>query len=305
MRLPFVPYPVDLAELERRGALPPSQLEILALRRFADPMIGEWETTTGEIAQLVGISRPATQKALWALQRQRYLYFYYVRGRTVRVVIMFGGFPSPAYRRQGRLALRWNSHLTTSGMMTGKYADQPVDFELILKFAHSHLLSRLEKGRIHLRANILVPIAHERLKVTYDYNMDNDPDRGLEFPNGSGAAGQCWQTQRPVVCDLADARQTFRTKWKMTDVQQLRVRPTLRSLLSVPILARAGAESMPHNSARRLLGVLSFDSDEDLLAEFRRADVQQAATECAMLAAAHLPDSANDGLPGTLFAATR
>jgi GAF domain-containing protein len=305
MNTPFVPYPVDLARLERRAALPPSQLNILALRRFADPSTGEWETTTGEIAELVGVSRPATQKALWALQRQRYLYFYYVRGRTVRVVVMFGGFPAPAYRGQGRLALQWNSDFPKSAIAPRGWDRQPIDFSLILKLAHSHVLSNLDKGRIHLRANILVPIAKERLKVTYDYHMDGDPDRGLEFVHGSGAAGWCWQTGRPVVCDLADARQTFRTKWRMTDAQQERVRPTLKSLLSVPIFAGAGADAAPPNDRVHLLGVLSFDSDEDLLSDFRRPHIQRAAAECATLAAAHLPVSKYEGLPQTLFDTTR
>jgi hypothetical protein len=106
---PFVPFPVELAELERRHSLPPAQLRILALRRFAHPVTGDWMTTTQEVAQLIGTDRSTAQKALRALEAAHFLHLVHLRGRTVQLVISFGGFAEPTYRTAGKPALHWDA----------------------------------------------------------------------------------------------------------------------------------------------------------------------------------------------------
>lgn len=282
-----VPYPVDLARMELRHRLPPAQIRILMLRRFADPVTGEWETTTEEIARMTRLSRSAVQKALSALERARWIHARHVRTRTFRLIICFGGFADPPYLKEGKSPLVWDN-----GFPGSERRAQPTslgtvshisDTGLLLKLTHSHLLTTLNKRVLHLRVNIILPVGNARLRVMHGYNMDHDRDRDLELGIDSGAAGRCWQTGKPIVCDLEKARKTFATRWRMSEDQQARVRPSLQSLLSVPILEPMAEQNTPEEDVLPL-GVLSFDSDEDLRRDFHGSLVQEAAAECATVA---------------------
>jgi hypothetical protein len=115
VRYPFVPYPVELADMERRRVIPEPQLRILALRRFADPATGNWETTTEEIVRFIRAGRSTAQKALRQLEQAQYVHLRDVRGRTVRRVVSFGGFPAPTYPTERKPALRWDEKIVASG----------------------------------------------------------------------------------------------------------------------------------------------------------------------------------------------
>lgn len=301
-----VPYPAELASMERRQALPSAQIRILMLRRFADPIQGEWETTTAEIVRLTRASRSTVHKALRALERARWLHIRYIRTNATRLVISFGGFGDASYLREGKLPLVWDVEFPNRSQLTPIQRPLPLvgptqhrsiekacgsvgrvaETSLLLKLTHARLLATLSKNAFHLRVNVLLPRGTDRLKVTHSYNMDEDPDRDLELGIDSGAAGRCWQTGSPVICDLANARATFATRWRMTDRQQARVRPSLRSLLSVPILVPADTDL--GSQERMPIGILSFDSDHDLRRDFRGGFVQQAAAECAAVVSAWL-----------------
>ncbi|ODA28084.1 patatin-like phospholipase family protein [Planctopirus hydrillae] len=127
----------------------------------------------------------------------------------------------------------------------------------------------------HLRINIMLPITHDTLKVIYTHNMsDEDCDDMLELPIGCGAAGHCWSSLRPVVCDLLHAKQVFSDKWKMSKYQQRLVRHDLKSLLSVPLstLTNTQLDDMnidDHTKHRAFRGVLNFDSDEAIVPIFQ------------------------------------
>jgi NTE family protein len=146
---------------------------------------------------------------------------------------------------------------------------------------------------IHLRANIIMPMsrgvrldgtpASPVLKVTHTHNMEEDADDALELPTDSGAAGRCWAMDDLVICDLADARDTFEKKWGMTKYHQAMVRKSLKSLLSVPV-----RDPRTNGPRRNLLGILSFDSDLDLLKGFAQPSVAQTAVNWANLLATHL-----------------
>lgn len=110
----FVPYPVELAEMEQAGALPPSQLKILTLRRFANPMTGEWITATKEVAQLAGVDRSTAHKAVRHLEGAQLLHMRHLRSRTVDLVLYYGGFAEPEHQKEGLPPLRWDANFTAT-----------------------------------------------------------------------------------------------------------------------------------------------------------------------------------------------
>lgn len=112
IRYPFIPYPLELADMERRQTLPPAQLRVLGLRRFAHPFTGEWVTTTREVARLIRSDRSTAQKALRALEQAHFLHLTHHYLGTVELVVWFGGFADPGYRKQGKPALHWDNGST-------------------------------------------------------------------------------------------------------------------------------------------------------------------------------------------------
>jgi predicted acylesterase/phospholipase RssA/FMN phosphatase YigB (HAD superfamily) len=127
--------------------------------------------------------------------------------------------------------------------------------------AHQKILSQFER-RVHLRLNVMDVNSLGRLAIRYNYNMDFDPDDMMDLPLTAGGAGRCFTSRKPILVDLHRARREYPI-FKMSKYEQALVRPTLRSLLSVPIFdARTKGE--PLN--REVAGVLNIDSD-DLSAE--------------------------------------
>lgn len=111
----FVPFPVELADLERRQSLPPAELHILALRRFANPITGEWLTSTQEVARLLRVDRSTAQKSLRSVEDRHFIHVRHLRSRTVQLQIYFGGFAQPGYRQEGMSPLRWDADFTADG----------------------------------------------------------------------------------------------------------------------------------------------------------------------------------------------
>jgi NTE family protein len=161
----------------------------------------------------------------------------------------------------------------------------PEEMTETLEFVHSHMQKALNRGDTHLRVNVVMPIREDRLRVLYTYNMDDDTDDRLEFDFGVGASGRCWQTHDFLVSDLTEAQPVFEAERNMNKYQQALIRPSLKSLLSVPIFDPTQFDSGRDKVDNTLLGVLNFDSDEDLLEEFSRIEVQQAAANGAKLVA--------------------
>lgn len=159
----------------------------------------------------------------------------------------------------------------------------PEDMETVLRCIHSSMQAALERGNIHLRVNVMMPRSRNRLRVMYTCNMDDDTDDRLELPQDGGASGLCWRTHDFVLCDLLEAKKTFGPTWCMTKYQQALVRRSLRSLLSVPIFDHTRFDSSKSEVDNPLLGVLNFDSDEDLIKEFGRPKIQQTAATAAKL----------------------
>ena len=112
-------------------------------------------------------------------------------------------------------------------------------------------------GGRHVRANIMTFTA-DRLRrvVNRDtaFNMEGDSDAGLEIAASAGASGKAAIFRRAAVADLTLLQVTAVPTWGLTATEQARVRPHLRSILSVPIFN-------PENGNGPLLGTLQVDSD--------------------------------------------
>ena len=109
----------------------------------------------------------------------------------------------------------------------------------------------------HVRANMMTFVAdrtRRQVHAATAYNMENDPDRDLEVGATSAASGKAVTERRAAVADLGLLRITATPPWGMKTDEQMRVRPTLMSILSVPIFN-------PEDIDGPLLGSLQVDSD--------------------------------------------
>jgi NTE family protein len=154
-----------------------------------------------------------------------------------------------------------------------------------LKVAYTGMVKHLGVSCSHLRMNVALHTTRKRLRIAHSLNMDEDADDRLEFNIEEGACGLCWQQHDFVICDLDDARTTFATKYKMTKYQQAMVRSALRSLLCVPIFDAKEYNPRRRNSDNPLVGVLSFDSDDNLIAEFSTPPVREHAENTSRMLA--------------------
>jgi hypothetical protein len=109
----------------------------------------------------------------------------------------------------------------------------------------------------HVRANMMTftaDRARRQVHAATAYNMDHDPDRNLEVGATAAASGKAVTERRAAVADLGLLRITATPAWGMKTEEQMRVRPTLMSILTVPIFN-------PEDIDGPLLGSLQVDSD--------------------------------------------
>jgi len=109
----------------------------------------------------------------------------------------------------------------------------------------------------HVRANIMMfspDRARRQVHAATAYNMANDPDRALEIAATAAASGKAVTDRRAAVADLGLLRITAIPAWGLKADEQARVRPTLMSILTVPIFN-------PEDIDGALLGTLQVDSD--------------------------------------------
>jgi hypothetical protein len=84
--------------------------------------------------------------------------------------------------------------------------------------------------------------------------MEYDPDRDLEIGATVAASGRAVTERRAAAADLGLLRITAAPAWGLKAEEQVRVRPTLMSILTVPIFN-------PEDIDGPLLGSLQVDSD--------------------------------------------
>lgn len=164
----------------------------------------------------------------------------------------------------------------------------PEDIFDVLSIARSHVVQAMQKNAV-LRSNVTMPVGQkkDKLRILYAFNMNKDSDDRMEFGLDVGAVGQCWQSHLAVVADLGE-KSAVHSLWKLSKYQLALIRPTLKSVLSVPIFDLRKFDNSKPAVENPMLGVLSVDSDEDLLAEFAKENVQQALADAAKLIASRL-----------------
>ncbi len=148
-----------------------------------------------------------------------------------------------------------------------------VIFELVLKKhhdrwqirkLHSEFIDGLMEGAAtsilgvtraqHMRACLMVP-NKDYLRITnqYGFSLENDLDLEISLPMNTGCAGRAWMKGQPVVADLEQTVPEGGPDWNLPPQEAMKVRPTLKSILSVPVKA-----GMPY----RTMAVLNVDSDD-------------------------------------------
>jgi hypothetical protein len=109
----------------------------------------------------------------------------------------------------------------------------------------------------HVRANMMTfsPDGTRRqVHAATAFNMASDPDRDLEIGATTAASGKAVSERRAAVADLGLLQITAAAPWGLSASEQARVRPSLKSILSVPIFN-------PEDVDGPLLGSLQVDSD--------------------------------------------
>jgi hypothetical protein len=109
----------------------------------------------------------------------------------------------------------------------------------------------------HIRANMMTfsPDGTRRqVHTSTAFNMANDPDQDLEIGATAAASGKAIVGRRAAVADLVLLQISAAPAWGLRAAEQARVRPTLKSILSVPIFN-------PEDVDGPLLGSLQVDSD--------------------------------------------
>ncbi len=110
---------------------------------------------------------------------------------------------------------------------------------------------------MHVRVNIMRFSANrQRRKVhaSTAFNMDRDPDFDLEIDATAGVSGQAVINRRPAIGDISLPLQAGGPDWGLRDAEKARVRQSLKSILSVPVLNPSDADGP-------LLATLQIDSD--------------------------------------------
>jgi len=109
----------------------------------------------------------------------------------------------------------------------------------------------------HVRSNVMTFNAagtRRYVNSATAFNMETDPDRDLEIDANAAASGRAVTERRAAVADLVLLQITAQPPWGLRVDEQARVRPTLKSILSVPIFN-------PDDVDGPLLGTLQVDSD--------------------------------------------
>jgi hypothetical protein len=139
--------------------------------------------------------------------------------------------------------------------------DRTVSLEGVQTIAIRELLESCARSFVprekHVRANIMTfsPDGKRRqVQEATAYNMENDPDRTLEIGAKAAASGKAVTERRAAVADLGLLRITASPPWGLQVDEQAMVRPTLMSILTVPIFN-------PEDIDGPLLGSLQVDSD--------------------------------------------
>src|ERR1700722_12321160 len=165
----------------------------------------------------------------------------------------------------------------------------PPGLTLMLKEA-AELFGKSSGLAVHLRANLVLPTSRGTLRIVTGFNMEGDADDRLEFEMENSACGECWTKQKIVVFDIGVYLRAKSRIPGLTKYQQALVRPTLSTILSIPIFDRVHADLGNLADGKSLIGILNFDSDDATVAQFEAAQdaAHKAAVACGAILQAQL-----------------
>lgn len=120
--------------------------------------------------------------------------------------------------------------------------ERAVWLESKLEIAIRELLEHCARSFVprgqHVRANMMTftpDRTRRKVHTETAYNMEQDPDRDLEIGATAAASGKAVSARRAAVADLGLLQITSAPTWGLQPAEQARVRPTLKSILTVPI----------------------------------------------------------------------
>lgn len=109
----------------------------------------------------------------------------------------------------------------------------------------------------HVRVNIMKFSANGQRRQVHAataFNMERDPDFDLGIDATAGVSGQAVINRRPAFGDISLPLQPGGPDWGLRDAEKARVRPSLKSILSVPVFNPADPDG-------GLFATLQIDSD--------------------------------------------
>lgn len=113
------------------------------------------------------------------------------------------------------------------------------------------------------------------LNTATAFNMETDPDRDIKIDANAGVSGEAFSNRKPAYGELPTDFAQGGESWGMTAGQKGKVRRSLRSILSVPVLD-------PLNPTGPPIATLQVDSDLPLdQAGFAGQDSQELAERFA------------------------
>jgi hypothetical protein len=160
---------------------------------------------------------------------------------------------------------------------------------LMLKEA-AELFIKEARFEQHVRANLALLSSRDTLRIVAGYNMEGDADDRLEFELDVSACGECWTQHDLVVFDVGIYLRTKAAIPGLSKYQQALVRPTLSTILSVPVFDPGRFSLTREDVFNPLIGILNFDSDSASVRDFMNAAgaARAAAAMCGEILMARL-----------------
>jgi NTE family protein len=136
-----------------------------------------------------------------------------------------------------------------------------------------------------VRANLTFLTTRNTLRIVAGANMDADADDRLELELDSSASGECWRKHTIVILDIGSYLSQRLPVPGLSKYQQALVRPTLSTIMSIPIFDPREFVAGRCAIDNPLIGILNFDSDTATVTNFEggRAAAEKAALTCGSL----------------------
>jgi hypothetical protein len=136
-----------------------------------------------------------------------------------------------------------------------------------------------------MRANLTFLTTRNTLRIVAGTNMESDADDRLELELDSSASGECWRKHTIVILDIGSYLAQRLPVPGLSKYQQALIRPTLSTIMSIPIFDPRRFVAGRNAIDNPLSGILNFDSDTAAVANFEggRSAAEKAALTCGSL----------------------